>query len=266
METVGDGDRIAVIAICNLSMVQSQAYSTHLLFAYRLAKDNPDFQFILFNPYRMSIANFRNFAAKAALECGAEYLMFLDDDSVLINNASIFKDLVDKIDNDENKHIISPVVYVRGYPFDPMFFKFLKEEDMIKEGKGMDFYKDFREQDTENDLLEVDAIGCHCVLIKTEVFKNIPEPFFLTSTKNTEDVYFCLKCKDHIQNIGIYVDTSKTAGHILDPIYVHEGNVDIVREFYEKMGYGTLSNPNTFFRQEMRVEGELEKMEEVFEL
>ena len=64
---VGDGERKAVIAICTLTSIQNKAYATHLIFAYRLAKDNPDFQFVLFTPYRMSIANFRNYAAKAAL-------------------------------------------------------------------------------------------------------------------------------------------------------------------------------------------------------
>jgi hypothetical protein len=267
METIGEGKRLAIIAICNLNVVQSQAYATHLIFAYRLAKDNPDFRFILFNPYRMSIANFRNYAAKAALESGAEYLMFLDDDAVLVNNGSIFKDLIDKIDNEENKHIISPVVYVRGYPFDPMFFKFLKEEDMLKEGKGMDFYRDFRDQEVgEDNLLKVEAVGCHCCLIKTEVFKFIPKPFFLTTTNNTEDVYFCLKCHDYIENLGIYIDVSLTAGHLIDPIYIHEGNADLIKEFYKKLGFEKITDPNTFFRQEMRVELELDQMGEDFEL
>jgi hypothetical protein len=92
----GEGKRLCVIGICNLDVIQNKPYATHLQFAYKLAKDNPEFQFILFTPYRMSIANFRNISARAALESEAEYLMFIDDDAVLINHSSIFKELKDK--------------------------------------------------------------------------------------------------------------------------------------------------------------------------
>lgn len=233
---LGDGSRLAIIAICNLDTIQSKAYATHLQFAHKLAKENPEFQFILFTPYRMSIANFRQMAARTALESQAEYLMFIDDDAVLINNANLFKELKDKIDKDEDKHVIMPVVYVRGYPFNPMFFKWVTDEVLIKEGKGVDFYLDFKEQPVdENNLLEVAAIGCHTCLIKTEVFKGLPEPWFLTGMNNTEDVYFCMKCHDYIQNIGIHVATDITVSHLLDPLYVNDHNREIFIEFYEKL-------------------------------
>ena len=93
---VGEGKRLAVIAICNGFAVQNKAYSTHLTFAYRLAKDNPEYKFLLFTPYRMTIANFRNAATRAALDSEAEYLMFIDDDAVLIHHqSSLFKLLKD---------------------------------------------------------------------------------------------------------------------------------------------------------------------------
>jgi len=260
----GEGERIAVIGICNLTMVSNKAYATHLQFAYKLAKDNPEFQFILYTPYRMSIANFRNSAAKAALEMEADYLMFIDDDAVLINHPSLFKELKDKIDNDENKHIVMPVVYVRGYPFNPMFFGWANEPE--REDKLIDFYNDWKDQPvTDNNLLEVAAIGCHTCLIKAEVFKAITEPFFMTSLYNTEDVYFCMKCHDHIENIGIYVATDMTVGHLLDPVWVDDSNVDLLREFHEKLG----ENPNTRISEILdepnSIQTELEEMGEVFE-
>lgn len=263
---VGEGDRLAIIAICNGFAVQNKAYATHLQFAYRLAKDNPDFQFILYTPYRMTIANFRTTAAKAALETGAEYLMFVDDDSVFINAASMFKHLKDKIDNDENKHIIMPLAYIRGYPFEPMFFNWVNDPELITEGKGLDFYRNFREQKTdENGLLEVAAIGCHTCLIKTEVFKGLNEPYFMTGMYNTEDVYFCMKCHDYIENIGIYVDTTICSSHLLDPLFVNDDNVDILRQLYEELGLtNKLSIPDLLNQQES-VKSELEEMGEEFE-
>lgn len=262
----GDGRRLALIAICNLDTIQNKPYATHLQFAYKLAKDNPDFQFILFTPYRMSISNFRNMAARAALESEADYLMFVDDDAVLFGVESLFKELKDKIDNDENKHMVMPVVYVRGYPFNPMFFKWVNDPEMVEEGKGLDFYTDFREQPVdENNLLQVAAIGCHTCLIKTEVFKGIEEPYFLTGMFNTEDVYFCMKCRDYIDNIGIYVATDLTIGHLLDPLWVDEHNRDLLKEFYQKLGHDTEVNIAEFLDQKESIKTELEELGEDFE-
>lgn len=257
----GDGKRTAVIAICNLSVVQNKAYATHLQFAYMLAKDNPDFEFILYTPYRMTIANFRNSAANFALQVEAEFLMFIDDDSVLVNASHIFKQLKDKIDGDEEKHIIVPVTYVRGYPFEPMFFKWSDEE--LEEGRGLEFYRDFKEQEVgEDKLLEVAAIGCHTCLIKTEVFKNLTQPFFLTTLNNTEDVYFCMKCRDTYEQIGMYVDTSICSSHLLDPLYVNDENVEILREMYKKFGYGDIDLSNF---QSDAIKNEVEELGEDFE-
>lgn len=261
----GEGERKAIIAICNLDTVSNKAYATHLQFTYRLAKDNPEFQFILYTPYRMSIANFRNSAAKAALEWEAEYLLFIDDDAVLINHASIFKELKNKIDDDENKHIVMPVVYVRGYPFNPMFFNWVTDPDLITEGKGLDFYTDFKEQPVdERGLLEVAAVGCHTCLIKAEVFKGIEEPFFLTGLYNTEDVYFCMKCRDYIQNIGIYVATDITIAHLLDPLYIDDTNIDIFCKFYKELGMDTTIQIDELLDQPSNLKSELEEMGEDF--
>jgi len=232
----GEGHREAVIAICTLTSIQNKAYATHLQFAYKLAKDNPEFRFSLITPYRMTIANFRNLAADLALNTNSEYLMFIDDDAVLYRNESLFKNLKDKIDKDENKHIVMPVVYVRGYPFNPMFFKFVEDAEILKTGKGLDFYNDFKEKPVdENSLLEIAAIGCHTALIKTEVFKALEKPYFLTGMNHTEDVYFCMKCRDYIENIGIYVATDIVVGHLLDPLWVDDYNVEILKEFYAKL-------------------------------
>lgn len=262
---VGDGERMALIAICNLDVITNKPYATHLQFAYKLAKDNPDFQFILFTPYRMTIANFRNMAAKAALEINAEYIMFIDDDAVLVNHSSIFKELLDKIDDDENKHIVMPVVYVRGYPFNPMFFKFETDPEIIKEGKGIGFYKDWKEQETDDKgLLELAAIGCHTCLIKTEVFNAIEQPYFLTGLSHTEDVYFCMKCRDYIDNIGIYLATDISIAHLVDPLYVDDNNVEIMREFYEKLGLDTSLGIVQSIEQPNKIESDLKNMGEDF--
>ena len=67
-------------------MFQTQStmlpYLINLQFAHKLAKDNPDWVFYLYTPYRMTIADFRNSAAKYAQDVNAKYLMFIDDAAV----------------------------------------------------------------------------------------------------------------------------------------------------------------------------------------
>ena len=264
-KVIGDGKNLCVLAICTLTQIQSQPYATHLQFAYRLAKDNPDWSFILFTPYRMQIARFRNMAAEAALNQNAEYLMFIDDDAILIDYPDIFNRLKER-----DKHIIAPLMYIRGYPFDPMFFKYVRTKDVyIKGGVGLELYKDFKTDGKIQDdgLLPVAAIGCHVCLIKTEVFKNMEQPYFMTGMNNTEDVFFCMKCHDCIENIEIFIDTKLSVGHLLLPIWVNDYNVDILRKFYEEL---KLDVPFKFeqeyadFPPEM-VTNELEKLGEDFE-
>jgi hypothetical protein len=229
-----------------------------MLFAYKLAKDNPDFKFLFINPYRTSICNFRNMCAEMALEVSAEYLMFVDDDAAFYSETSMFKALKDKIDDNPNAHMVMPVVYIRGYPFEPMFFKW----DTTDGVKKLDFYSDFRDQAVdENKLLEVAAIGCHTALIKTEVFKAMEKPYFLTGLHSTEDVYFCMKCRDYIENIGIYVATDLDSSHLLDALYVDSGNRDIIKKLYEDLKF----NQELDLSQPTGLKRELEKIGEDFE-
>jgi len=70
----------------------------------------------------------------------------------------------------------------------------------------------------QNVLLEVDAFGMGCALIKGEVFRNIEYPHFVYSSAldhaNTvsEDVYFCAKAKS--KGFRLFADTSIICGHI----------------------------------------------------
>jgi GT2 family glycosyltransferase len=70
------------------------------------------------------------------------------------------------------------------------------------------------------DFKEVEAIGTGCLLIKTEVFNDIPKPWFEYEVIKdspdchmaTEDVVFCRKAKK--AGYKIYCDGSIACGHI----------------------------------------------------
>ena len=232
IDMIGDGDKLCILGICTLTSVNNKAYASHLEWAYKLAKNNPEWRFSLWTPYRMSIANFRNYLAKIALKTDSDRLLFIDDDAVLTKHMDLFERLLKR-----DKHIVMPVVYIRGYPFRPMIFKWVDKKGLKVGEKMMDFYDDFKTDGKiqEDGLLEVAALGCHCTMIKTEVLRAIDEPYFLTGMYNTEDVYFCMKCHEQIENIEIFIDTTFSIAHLVDNLYVDDENVEIMREFYEKL-------------------------------
>ena len=123
IDMIGDGDKLCILGICTLTSVNNKAYASHLEWAYKLAKNNPEWRFSLWTPYRMSIANFRNYLAKIALKTDSDRLLFIDDDAVLTKHMDLFERLLKR-----DKHIIMPIVYVRGYPFRPMIFKWVDKK------------------------------------------------------------------------------------------------------------------------------------------
>src|SRR5512138_1990586 len=153
-----------LICTNTLNSIHQSVYANHIQFYFRLAKNNPDDTFALFTPVRMTIDTCRNQAVKAAVENEYDYVMFIDDDVLLPFDAYQRLKAADK-------DIIAGWTVIRGYPFDNMFFKYNEQGNLV-------VYNDVDPEATE--LFPVDAIGCSCVLIKCELFKKIPPPYFVT--------------------------------------------------------------------------------------
>ena len=87
----------------------------------------------------------------------------------------------------------------------------------------------------------------------------------MTGMFNTEDIYFCVKCKDYIENIEIFVDTNIIVPHLLDPFWVDETNVEIIKEFYEKLGLSSTDDVEDIFGgQHEYIDSKLEEVGEDF--
>jgi GT2 family glycosyltransferase len=189
-----------MIGINTLTSIDQMAYVNHIQFFYRLGRNHPNIEFGLCSPRRMSIDRMRNITAKEAVDNNFDYVMFVDDD-VLVP-----LDAFDKLLKC-NSDIAAGWTLIRGYPFNNMFFKFVEGcKDKL------DYYKD---EIIPGSIISCDAVGFSCVLIKTSLLKNIPPPWFVSGTHNTEDIYFCLKAKDLDPNCTILVNTSVITGHIL---------------------------------------------------
>jgi hypothetical protein len=211
-----------MIGINTLTAVDQPIYSNHCQFWYHLGVNfpPPEHRFAFHSPRRMSIDRMRNMTAKLALELEMDYVLFIDDD-VVIPIHSLEK-LVKS-----NKDVIAGWTIIRGHPFQNMFFKY---EDVEKR-KLMHLQK-FKAD--EEGLVEVDAVGFSYALIKCDLLKRVPPPWFLTGPYNTEDIYFCIKAKEFVSNVSIFVDTTIKTWHLLGPELIGPDNRDNYKEYFER--------------------------------
>lgn len=244
------------VLVNTLQSVNANVYSNHCHFFTYSAKNIPGIQFEFWTPERMAIDTARNTAAQMALEVGCDYLMFLDDDVMVPPNTL---ELLLKADKD----IIAGLVIIRGYPFNNMAFKF--GENLTLEGKevrSLGFFNDLAYEyfyedkwNTEDEmklkiedfegaktqlpkkpieLQECDAIGFSCALIKIDVLKALPKPYFLTGKGHTEDVYFCLKAQEKLlPKPEIFLHTGVQPGHMMNAEPVEFAIKTYLKDFYD---------------------------------
>lgn len=164
---------------------------------------NCDFNIV----YGKEIGYARNKLAKAALERGCKYLFFLGDDVVAPPHS--LRQLIYRMENTPEIDVVGGVYVAKADPAAPLVFK----------GNGQGSYWDWK----IGEFFECTGLGMDCTLIRTDVLKKIPEPWFLTVDTDsfvdakpaaeswTEDLYFCKKVTD----IGgkIYCDAAIICEH-----------------------------------------------------
>jgi hypothetical protein len=207
-------------------------YSSHLNMFYRLGKE-VDADFIFHSPWRVPIDTARNEAVAEALNNECEWLFFFDNDMALDPR------IVQKLMVHDVPCVMAHCL-IRGYPFEPMMFRFKDDENGVR--IGLTKYAPTDEEYASNKLLKVDAVGTACTLIKTEVFRNMSKPYFQTGEFNTEDVYFCMKALNQIEGFECFVDLSFECGHMLNGFVLTRDNAKALKEFHEK-GFNGVGMP-----------------------
>ena len=172
------------------------------------------------------VAYARNLLAEKAKGV-ADYIFFIDDD-VLPPMNTITKLLT------HDKDIVCGLYFSRQEPHFPQIF--------LKNKENADRY-DCVEDYKKDSLLEIDACGAGCMLIKAEVFKKLKLPYFQyipkgeNNPRKGEDFYFCEKAKE--EGYNIFCDTSIICKHIGKKYVVAEHwdiSVQMLKEMKEKMG------------------------------
>jgi len=135
----------------------------------------------------------RNDMVKEMIE-NRDYIFFLDDDMILEPD-SIHRLLA------HEKEIVGGLAFKRREPYSPCIYK--------KIGKK---YYPMIPQTTK--LMEVDVIGLAGTLVKTEVFKKLPEPWFYFDRSFSEDFHFSINARK--AGFKIYCDPTVALEHIGD--------------------------------------------------
>lgn len=151
-----------------------------------------------------TVADIRNQLVQQALESGCTHVLMMDTDQVYPSN-TISKLL------SYDKDVVSAIVHRRYPPFDAILYRgepgryiHVSDEDIL-------------EAKNDNELIEIDATGCGCVLYKTEVFLKIDPPWFefgrdFMNNVVGEDIGFCHKLRTN--GYKIYCDPTINIGHL----------------------------------------------------
>lgn len=232
-----------VMIATNLYDINPIVYSGHLDMFYKLGKASEEFEIVFHAPWRTPIDRARNDAAQLSLRLDCDYLMFYDDDMYFPNGEHLLN-LLRRIRDDKKINVLQALAFIRGYPFKPMIFK-LHDIEIGK--KKMMTYDDYEENIDEDGLVKCDAVGCCATVFDVNLFKMVPKPFFLTGQDHTEDIYFCVKAANYLENVGIYCDTNIKIGHLLDKIVLVDENRKILKEMHDAHGINQLFLPDPTF-------------------
>lgn len=132
-----------------------------------------------------------------AMPGDTDYVLYLDE------NVLIPPDALEKL-IEHDKDVVSGLYFRNTYPYTPMVFK-------SNNDKKYDPILDY----DDDKLMEVDACGAGCLLVKTEVFKKLKLPYFKSNEVEgglPEDHYFCKKLRD--AGFKIHCDTSVKCSHM----------------------------------------------------
>lgn len=192
------------------SVAQWQAYH------YRASPEIP--VDIILPPRALPVDVARNFLAQQVVDGDYDYLWFVDQDADF--NPRTLERLMGW-----DKGIVGALCMIRGSEACwPMVFRGRQapESDYwhIAIDQAYNYLRQYADVETnvpqviepipDGSLFEADFTGCHCLLIKADVLRALPPPWF-HGQPGQEDRYFCLKAIE--AGHKVWVDFSTIVGH-----------------------------------------------------
>jgi len=160
-------------------------------------------------PWGKAVDQARNEVCEEAVKQGHKYVFFLGDD--VIPPFATLKQLIFRAEQDPNLGVVGGVYCSKCDPPAPLVFR----------GNGVGSYWDWK----AGEFFEVTGLGMDCTLIRTDVLKELPKPWFKTiddddfkDARNmaeqwTEDLYFCKKVLEETK-YKVWCDSSLLCKHV----------------------------------------------------
>jgi GT2 family glycosyltransferase len=149
--------------------------------------------------------------ADAVLESESDFLFMCDDD--MLAPEDLFYQLAA-----HDKDVIAPLAFTRNPNHHPVIYQEIAGFDPVT-NQSFSLPK-FVHNYPRNQLVQCDAVGFGAVLIKTDVLKKVPKPWFFGMEGTGEDVAFCYKARK--AGFEVWMDTSIKLGHLGAPVVVTE--------------------------------------------
>jgi hypothetical protein len=158
---------------------------------------------------RLMVAYSREKFCEVALAFGFDYILFIDDDHIWPH------DMFERLEKNIDKYdILAPLCVQRAVPYFPVMYK-SKYIPPTKEGDPWTFDNEKILDFKKGEIVECDAVGFGACIIKVDLLRKIPTPWFFSMSAIGEDILFCGKAKQYA-NAKIAVDTSIDTGHLKD--------------------------------------------------
>jgi len=164
-----------------------------LTLAFHSCSPPMNYNTVMLNTYGAPIADARNMFAEKAVEIGAKYIFFWDEDVEL--PPQTIRELVYMMEHHPECGVIGGIYCLKVDRPEPLVFN----------GIGNGPFWDWK----VGEVFECTALGMGCTLIRTEMLADIPKPWFSTVDDTsayldnirfgeqwTEDLFFCKKVVD----------------------------------------------------------------------
>jgi hypothetical protein len=173
---------------------------------YQLHEKNKKFIFKICFLHHQSLMESRTKIVQEALDSKTDWILFLDTDSIIKINT--IEKMIETLENN-NLDVLSCVFFKKKAPHQPVI--------LHKEDGFLYFEHDFL---PNRGLIQVDAVGFGCTLIRTSIFETIDRPWFKITEKilegnkrcwEGEDIYFSEKAT--AKGYKLWVDTGLVEKH-----------------------------------------------------
>ena len=162
----------------------------------------------------------REYLILGALQANADYLMFLDSDQTI--SAEGIEKLASHLDNGED--IVTTLIFRKDPPFHPCIFS--KQKLLPNKQISLEFY-DIDNQDLTKPFY-VESSGFGCIMMKLDIFKKMPQPWFLPAPYSGEDITFMYKAKQ--MGYKVLCDPTIEVGHYGIKNYTRKDYFQIINE------------------------------------